>query len=330
MAGPAFPVMAGWRFRGFNGVPSPAHLALSNQDAGAAWYQHWYDWGTGTTSVRDWMRAQMVAGEAIGCNVIRFFLNPTLRYGSGSKLTAGQLATVLRLCCDDCNEHGLWFYPALSSGNHIEGATTTYGLTVQNVTDFVTETVAVLSARDNVIGFDVCQEYPASAIAITNKATWITAAKSARVRVTPVTMSYACFNETDLSPSNTNSTAIVTAGAEFRDVHVYYQPDDDHLDTLLAHAVPTFVGEMGIQQNGDFVGETPSTPAALYATMAAWGNKSDLQGMTQWSIYTVAPFGDWGIYGSYSNGAFGDLRSAQATPFQTIPARQPSVGWRSV
>lgn len=331
MAGYAFPLAAGVKFRGGNLVH---RVADADDPHPLAWHRMYLAMTSDPTVWTQWVRPQIDAIHGLGANAIRIMADAHIRFGSApalTLLTQGQWFTILDQIGSYAASKGIWVYWCVTTSLGVDYGDTTLGCDQDDVEAFITEHVAHTSAYSNTLGYDVCQEianHGTSALPYTAMADFIAAAKAARVRATPVTVSYTATGPTsdsaaELTTSNTTRLAILSAGGEYSDLHCYVKPDDlGEFDDLL-NSSAMIIGESGVQASGALINTPTTTQAAMYGQIAALGADARLQGIWQWAIpVQKVAHGDWSMWATMPTTpdyVFADPRTDETTPFQTIP-----------
>lgn len=304
----AFPDAAGVKLRGANIAPKYSD-----------WYSMLYKWGTAHADNvwASWIEPQLDAAESIGINAIRLICVHDVRIAGrpGGTLSQAQWFALLDQFYAGCAARGMWVYPAVTASQYIaNGITNAYISSYTDVLPYITEFVAYTSAKSNTLGYDVVQEFDQRPVAEDHLSAYLSTASAALTRDLPLTCSFTMQSGSDLPGGGAyKGDAVLSAGADFLDPHIYTSTADADVQLFLAEA-PTFIGEVGIQTDGSLLGGGSGSVATIYASIGRWGNFAGLQGLCQWDLI------DWDgqLWGIFDND-ISTPRTPQTTEMQTIP-----------
>jgi hypothetical protein len=303
----AFPSVNNLKLAGANIVPAPTDTGNGGYGNRACFYDTWRLWNwTG------WIKPQVDAAHANGCNFVRMQGDFLIRYGTGSGDYAGSQTftwngtismstyqTQVAQLINYLASLGMYFYATGGDLNLIKST-----ISSSTVNSYLTEYAGIVSSNSfsNVIGIDLMQEIDGgggwSSNALSNAGTLITNARAALTVSMPLTCSLnGASSVTNLTPaSNTGYATLHTAGVDFFDAHVYYITGATDFNAAIANSyhLPVFCGEMGIDFNAAFNGTSTAQSSThpytseirqdYYTAMRANASRYDMQGLGAWAI----------------------------------------------
>lgn len=261
---------------------------ITVKPAGASWAGLWSEWDW-----VNWIQPQVDRAIKLGLNAIRLIGAPQVVLISGTGSGAAQISQATydarwKQLADYCMVNGLRLYPCLTEKWAFYNLST-YSFQDAAATASITTTAGVLSAYQNVIGFDLFQEGSGSSDGLLLADVL---ALYAAVRVTapgvPLTTSNSSGNFGSAAGFWTDSTSLphtvwlADGGADFVDLHIYLEgASASDLDGFADRTKkPIVIGEYGAGQDL----ATDANRVARYTSARLQHNRPGVLGSFVWAL----------------------------------------------
>lgn len=342
----AVPWLGGQKFKGYNIVPRPTDDGNGPAVSPSVMYEFIYDYliegPTGVTWLQ-WIKPQIDAAKAIGCNCVRFYWDVgtlvgdaghmiperTINVGLPEETTIAavtykgavswaQLADGIQNICEYLASLGMYYYPTATECQPVDY------VTEAGLLDYIDHFITEIIKYPNVIAVDVVMEIDRCVYAQTgnNVSVIMARAKAARGTYTlPLTCSISSLVLNNAGWKS-NVQKVVAAGVDFLDAHIYVsQSWQTFLDYIFENeaGLPVAMGEAGLTYAGVFffnpgaVAQEVTHPksselrAQHYQDyIAAVGRRYDLQLFTPYGVTDQWPVDAqrWGVYSDAQDGTF--------------------------
>jgi hypothetical protein len=342
----AAPRLAGKKFKGLNIVPRPTDDGNGPPVSPSVMYEFIYDYLTeGPTGPAwlQWIKPQIDAAKAAGCNCVRFYWDVGTLVGDASHMIPArtinvglpeettiaavtykgpvswaQLADGIKNICDYLASQGMYYYPTATECQPVDY------VTESGLLDYIDHFIAEIIKYPNVIACDVIMEVDRCTYTQTaaNLATVMTRAKAARGRSSlPLTCSISSLFLNNAG-WKANLKRVIAAGVDFIDAHIYVRTSWQTLmDYLFENDIglPVASGESGLTYSGEMffdpgaVAQEVTHPKSselraqhYQDVIAAWGRRFDLQLFTPYGVTDQWPHDTqrWGVFSDAQDGSY--------------------------
>lgn len=335
----AAPGLAGKKFLGLNIVPRPTDDGNGASVSPSVMYQFIYDYltegPTGPTWLQ-WIKPQIDAAQAVGCNCVRWYWDVSTMVGDASHMvpaktwnvglpqqftipavtylgpvTWDQFATGIQNVCQYLASKGMYYYPTATECQPVDYVTEAGLLT------YIDHFIAEIIKYPNVIAVDVIMEVDRCTYMQTpaNVCTVMNRARAARGSSTlPLTCSISSLALNN-SIFQSNLPNVLSGGVDFIDNHVYVRGSwSPVMGYLFQHAsgLPIAMGEGGLTYSGELFSnpqvaahetthpKSSELRAQYYQdVIAGFGRRPDLQLYTPYGVTDQHLTDDtqkWGVY----------------------------------